>query len=89
MHASSVAKMEIEPLLVSISQTCQLVGRCTATIYELLGSGQLEAKKSDNRTLVTMESIKRYVATLPKAEVAARPKRKPQHLRHTGNGLVV
>jgi hypothetical protein len=74
-------KMEIEPLLVSIPQTCQLVGRCTATIYELLGSGQLEGKKSDGRTLVTMDSIKQYVASLPKAEIAARPKRKPQHLR--------
>jgi len=81
MRASTVTKMEIEPLLVSIPQTCQLVGRCTATIYELLGSGLLEAKKSDNRTLVTMESIKRYVADLPKAKVASRPKRKPQHLR--------
>jgi len=81
MRASTVMKMEVEPLLVSIPQTCQLVGRCTATIYELLGSGQLEAKKSDSRTLVTMESIKRYVDSLPKAEVATRPKRKPQHLR--------
>jgi hypothetical protein len=73
--------MEIEPMLVSIPQTCQLVGRCTATIYELLGSGQLKAKKSDGRTLITMESIKHYIETLPDAVVAPRPKRKPQHLR--------
>jgi hypothetical protein len=76
-------KMEIEPLLVSIPQTSQIIGRGTATIYELLGSGQLDGKKSDNRTLVTMESIKRYVASLPKAEIATRPKRKPQHLRQS------
>jgi hypothetical protein len=73
--------MEIEPLLLSIPQTSQTIGRCIATVYELLGSGQLEGKKSDARTLVTMESIKRYVASLPPAKVALRPKRKPQHLR--------
>jgi hypothetical protein len=75
--------MEVEPLLVSIPQTSQMVGRCIATIYELLGSNQLDGVKSDGRTLVTMESIKRYVASLPKAEIAPRPKRKPQHLRRT------
>jgi hypothetical protein len=73
--------MEVEPLLLSIPQTSQTIGRCTATIYELIGAGVLDARKSDGRTLVTMESIKRYVAELPKAEVAPRPKRKPQHLR--------
>jgi hypothetical protein len=81
MRASTVTQMEIEPILVSIPQTSQLVGRCVATIYELLGSGQLRGVKSDARTLVTMESIKEYVASLPPAQVAPRPKRKPQHLR--------
>jgi hypothetical protein len=81
MRASSVTKMEIEPFLVSIPQTCQYIGRCTATVYELIGAGELDAKKSDGRTLVTMASIKRYVASLPAADIAPRPKRKPQHLR--------
>jgi hypothetical protein len=73
--------MEVEPLLLSIPQTSQTIGRCTATIYELIGAGVLDARKSDGRTLVTMESIKRYVDSLPKADIAPRPKRKPQHLR--------
>jgi hypothetical protein len=73
--------MQVEPLLVSIPQTCQLIGRCTATVYELLGGGQLDAVKSDGRTLVTMISIKRYVDSLPPAKITPRPRRKPQHLR--------
>jgi hypothetical protein len=73
--------MEVEPLLVSIPQTSQLIGRCTATVYELAGSGRLVAVKSDGRTLITMVSIKEYVASLPRAQIAQRPKRKPQHLR--------
>jgi hypothetical protein len=81
MHESAITRMKIEPLLLSIPQTSQAIGRCVATIYELIGSGQLDAKKSDGRTLITMESIKRYVQELPSAKIAARPKRKPQHLR--------
>jgi hypothetical protein len=81
MRASTLTKMEIEPLLVSIPQTCQLIGRCTATIYELLGSKQLDGVKSDGRTLIKMDSIKRYVDSLPAAEITPRPRRKPQHLR--------
>ena len=81
MRASTVTKMEVEPFLVSIPQTSQMIGRCGATVYELIGSGRLDAVKSDGRTLVTMKSIKSYVDSLPKAKIAPRPKRKPQHLR--------
>ena len=81
MRASSITKMEVEPLLLSVPQTSQTIGRCIATVYELIGAKVLDAKKSDGRTLVTMDSIKRYVASLPAADIAPRPKRKPQHLR--------
>lgn len=81
MRASIVSRLEVEPFLVSIPQTSQYIGRCTATVYELIGAKVLDAVKSDGRTLVTMESIKRYVASLQPAQIAPRPKRKPQHLR--------
>ena len=51
--------------MVSIPQTRQMIGRCTATVYELAGAKVLDAVKSDGRTLITMDSIKRYVASLP------------------------
>jgi hypothetical protein len=75
------SRMEIEPLLVTIPHTSQLIGRCNATVYGLIGAEQLDAVKSDGRTLVTMVSIKRYVGSLPKATIAPRIKRKPTHLR--------
>jgi hypothetical protein len=83
MRASTVTKMGVEPLLVSIPQTSQVISRCVATVYELIGAGQLVAVKSDGRTLVTMDSIKGYVASLPPAKVAPPRRRKPQHLRQT------
>jgi hypothetical protein len=75
-------KTEMEPLLVSIPQTSQLIGRCVATVYELLGSGQLRGVKSDNRTLIPMDSIKEYVESLKPAVVAPRPKRRPPRERN-------
>jgi hypothetical protein len=75
------SKMEIEPLLVTIQHTSQLIDRCNATVYGLIGAGRLEAVKSDGRTLVKMDSIKAYVDDLPKATIAPRLKRTPTHLR--------
>lgn len=75
------SKLEIEPLLVTISHTSQLIGRCNATVYALIGAEQLDAVKSDGRTLIKMSSIKRYVDGLPKATIAPRQKTKPQRLR--------
>jgi hypothetical protein len=79
--------MEVEPLLLSIPQTAQAIGRCNATVYELVGSGRLDAVKSDGRTLIKMDSIKRYVDSLPPAKIALRPKRKPQHLRQAETAM--
>src|SRR5262249_45713029 len=81
LRASTITKMEVEPLLISIAQTCQLSGLCPAVVYDLIGGGRLEAVKSDGRTLVRMSSIKRYVDSLPEAKVAPPRERKPQHLR--------
>jgi hypothetical protein len=81
MRASSLTMLQVEPLIVRIPQTSQYIGRCTATVYDLISQGRLRAVKSDARTLVTMDSIKEYVASLPAAEIKPRPKRKPQHLR--------
>jgi hypothetical protein len=81
MPSSNTPQTEFEPLLLSVPQTAKAIGRSVSTVYQLAGAGVLDAKKSDGRTLITMESIKRYIASLPTAVLAPRPKRKPQHLR--------
>jgi hypothetical protein len=89
MRASTVTKMEVEPLLLSIPQTGQVIGRSVATVYVLLGDGRLKGVKSDNRTLITMESVKEYVATLIRdhpAQIAPQERRKPQRLREVEGG---
>jgi len=81
MHASSVARMEITPLLVSIPQSAQMLGRGVSTIYDLLARGEIEAKRSDGRTLVTYDSLVAYKDRLPRATFAAPRDKRPQRMR--------
>jgi hypothetical protein len=64
----------IEPLTVTIKRAAELTGESRSRIYELIGSGEYEAVKSNARTLITFESIKRRMANLPRAVIAP-PKR--------------
>jgi excisionase family DNA binding protein len=47
----------------------RLLGVSHATIYRLLGRGALAAVKIGAATRITAESIERYLASLPAAEV--------------------
>jgi hypothetical protein len=81
MHPSNVGKMEVEPILCSVPQACQMIGIGTQGMYDLIGAGLVRAVKRGTRTLLVVQSLKDYVDTLPLATVAAPRKRKPQHQR--------
>jgi hypothetical protein len=81
MHASTVSKMEVEPILCSIPQGCQMLSIGTQGMYDLIGSGLVEAVKRGTRTLLVVESLRRYAKTLPGAMVAPPRQRKPQRTR--------
>lgn len=83
MRASTVTRMEVTPIAVAIPQAAQMIGRGIATIYELLGRNEIEAVKSDGRTLVKVSSLQAYIDRCPKAQITPRPRRKPQHQRQT------
>lgn len=57
----------IEPLIVSIQETCRLLGSSRSEVYRLLARGNLRAVKAGVRTQVLMASIKAHVASLPPA----------------------
>jgi hypothetical protein len=78
MHASAVSKMEVEPILCSVPQGCQMLGVGTQTMYDLMGAGLVTAVKRGTRTLLEVESLKSYAKSLPRAVVAAPRKRKIQ-----------
>lgn len=56
----------LEPLLVPIKPTADLIGRGLTTTRELVKLGELEGVKAGKLVMVTMASIKAYVARLPR-----------------------
>lgn len=55
------------PLAYPIKDACAALGISRSRIYELIGAGKLDARKAGRRTVITGESVKKYMATLPKA----------------------
>jgi Helix-turn-helix domain len=70
----------LRPLMLGIKATCLLIGISRSSVYEAIGNGELDAVKDGDRTLITMESIERRQAALPRAKI------KPPKARPTGNG---
>ena|SRR6516165_5556890 len=81
MHQSELSKMEVTPILVSVPHACAYIGRGVAALYELIGDGKVEAKKSDGRTLIVYESLVKYANDLPKAVIAPPRRRKFQSMK--------
>ena len=61
--------MDHEPLAYRIEDARRMVGLGVTRIYELIGAGVLDARKAGGRTLITGDSLRRYVADLPKADI--------------------
>jgi hypothetical protein len=60
----------------------ELLGdKCYSEIYEAVGEGKLVALKDGRKTLITVDSIRSYLAALPRGPVSAlappRAKRPP------------
>ena len=81
MHQSELSKMPVTPLLVSVTHACAYLGRGVAALYELIGDGKVEAKKSNGRTLIVYESLVKYANDLPKAVIAPARRRKFQSMK--------
>jgi hypothetical protein len=56
----------LEPLVLTIAETCRVESKGRSAIYEGIIKGEYEAVKDGARTLITYESIKRRHAALPR-----------------------
>ena len=52
----------MEPKLISISHSCELLSLGRTTIYRLISEGTLKTVKIGSRRLVKMESIKSLIS---------------------------
>jgi len=57
----------IEPLLCSVQAATAIIGRGERFVIDAIATGKLKAVKSDRRTLLVVESLRTYVASLPRA----------------------
>jgi len=58
----------LEPMLCSIQAATALIGRSDRFIIDAIARGKIDAVKSDRRTLIVVQSLRDYVAGLPKAK---------------------
>jgi hypothetical protein len=66
----------LEPLLCSVAAGTAIIGRSERFIIDAIARGQLQAVKSDRRTLLVVQSLKDYVAGLPAARGTVNPRRR-------------
>jgi hypothetical protein len=65
----------LEPLLCSIQAGTAIIGRSERFIIDAIARGILKAVKSERRTLLVVQSLKDYAATLPPAKGTKNPPR--------------
>ena len=61
------------PIAVSIKEAARLSGIGRTKLYELIKADHLEARKSGQSTLVMVDSLVRYLDSLPKVVLRADP----------------
>jgi hypothetical protein len=54
----------LEPLLCSIKAGITILGRSERSIIDMIARGEIEAVKSDRRTMLVYSSLKSYVRKL-------------------------
>jgi excisionase family DNA binding protein len=60
----------MEPLAVSVKEAARIVGVSRSRLYELIGSGQVEARKIGSRTIIPTDSLRALVADAPEKQAA-------------------
>lgn len=63
------------PMAYTVPDACRTSGVGTTKLYELIGQGVLDARKAGRRTLITADSLRAYLSTLPPATIRA-PRRR-------------
>ena len=71
IHSCGLGHESVQRALYSPRETEAILGISHTTLYRLINTGRLDARKIDNKTVITDESIRRFIEALPKAGEAA------------------
>jgi len=77
------------PILVTIPHAASMIARSRGFVYQAISTGKIIAVKSDGRTLVTVDSLQAYAASLPQAKIKPIAKRQPKRVRQASVTSVV
>lgn len=73
VHKAQEARMGTsnlhKPLLYKTREVCVLLNCGTTKLHTLMASGALDARKSLGSTMVTADSVQRYIDNLPRANL--------------------
>jgi excisionase family DNA binding protein len=58
-----------EVIAHTIADAAKVSGLGRTSLYELIGAGRIEARKAGNRTLIPADSLRAYLASLPRADI--------------------
>ena len=58
-----------DAISLTVADAAKACGIGRTTLYELIGAKRLDARKCGNRTLITGESLRKYIASLPVADI--------------------
>ena len=70
-HSCGLSREGVQRVLYSPRETEAILGISHATLYRLINASRLDARKIDGKTVITDESIRRFIEALPKAGEAA------------------
>lgn len=63
----------MQPLLVSITESCRLLGVGRTKLYELIASGELQLRKIGRKSLIAMSDLQRWAERLPAIDTNGGP----------------
>jgi hypothetical protein len=55
--------------MYTIDDAAAASGHTRSRLYDLIGSGDIEARKAGRRTLIVGDSLRAHLARLPRAEI--------------------
>ena len=64
IHSCGLGRESVQRALYSPRETEAILGISHATLYRLINAGRLDARKIDNKTVITDESIKAFLITI-------------------------
>ncbi len=68
--------MTTEPVAYTLANAIAASGIGRTRLYELLAAGTIEARKAGTRTLILGDSLRSYLASLPRADIRVKPSKR-------------